>query len=123
MSGLSKGMLMMRRNVRFRILGAVALAALMVGSVITGAGASTHPSRTSRAEVGLSSLPASVQQYYKGYQYFSKLLPNPYASWKAPSPPWKFCYNDSYQGNSWRQDSLAEIEKLVAQYQKAGLAK
>lgn len=70
-----------------------------------------------------SVLPASVQGQYKGYTNYFKVYPNPYASYTPPKPPWKFCYNDSYQGNSWRKGALAETQKLVAQFQKAGLAK
>jgi len=111
-----------RRSMRIRIAGAMAFAVLAIGSVVTAAGASAQPAAR-HGEMSLNALPASVRQYYQGYQYFTKLLPDAYSSWKPPATPSKFCYNESYLGNTWRQGSLAEYQRLVHQYQKAGLAK
>ncbi len=68
-------------------------------------------------------IPADLQKYYEGYWYFSKVGANPYANWTPPAPPWQFCFNTFYQGNSWQTSALAEYKKLVDQYAKAGLAK
>jgi ribose transport system substrate-binding protein len=71
----------------------------------------------------LEALPEEIRPYYDGYWYFATVGPNPYANWQPPKGPWQFCYNDSYQGNSWRAQALDEFKKLVDQYAKAGLAK
>ena len=71
----------------------------------------------------LEQVPESVRQYYVGYWLFAALHPTPYANWTPPRPPWQFCYNDSYQGNSWRQAALQEYRKLVAELAGHGLAK
>jgi ABC-type sugar transport system substrate-binding protein len=42
---------------------------------------------------------------------------------KAHAGPWQFCHSDSYSGNSWRANVVAELEKQVAAFSKAGLAK
>jgi ribose transport system substrate-binding protein len=71
----------------------------------------------------LEQVPEAVRQYYVGYWLFSAIHPNPYADWTPPSPPWQFCYNDSYQGNSWRQAALQEYQRLVGQLAGQGLAR
>lgn len=115
----------MSRRLSIKLALPVALCSVAVVSASAAANASStkQMSGSTREAITLSTLPTSVQQYYKGYQYFTKLLPDPYSSWTPPSPPWKFCENDSYLGNTWRAQSLAEYKKLVAEYQKAGLAK
>jgi ribose transport system substrate-binding protein len=70
-----------------------------------------------------SKIPKVARASYDGYQFTAPLLTNPYASWKPPSGPVKFCLNESYEGNIWRQQVLAQYKRLVGQYAKAGLAK
>jgi ribose transport system substrate-binding protein len=119
----------LRGHAGARLIAPLALAFVMAAAACGAASASGHrvdraAARTSAHHaLTLNSLPSQVRQYYKGFQYFSKLLPDAYASWKPPKPPWKFCYNESYLGNTWRQSSLAEYQKLVQQYEHAGLAK
>jgi ribose transport system substrate-binding protein len=93
----------------------IALVALSLSATAFGAGGKKTAS-------GIGLVPASARQYYYAWQGFSKLLPDPYASWKAQKPPWKFCYNESYLGNAWRQESLTEFTTLVHQLQAKGLA-
>jgi len=78
------------------------------------------PSAEQKAALDL--LPESLRPYYTGYWMLANLDPNPYANWTAPKAPWKFCYNDSYQGNSWRQNALDKYKALVDEYKKKGLA-
>lgn len=68
-------------------------------------------------------LPSSLRPYYIGYWMLAPLAANPYADWTAPPKPWKFCYNDSYQGNSWRQAALDRYRELVSEAKSEGLAK
>jgi ABC-type sugar transport system substrate-binding protein len=73
--------------------------------------------------VPLTAIPASVRDNYAGYDSFSKLFGNPYASWTPPPAPWKFCESTSYTGNTWEQGTQAEFTKLVKEAQTMGLAK
>ena len=38
-------------------------------------------------------------------------------------PPWQICHNDSYLGNSWRANLVAELKALTKQLADQGLAK
>jgi len=110
----------------FAIAVVAALAAIGVAAVLATAAGNAPASlstKTAAQPVGLSAVPTALQKYYKGFQYFLKMYPNPYANWTPPAPPWKFCYNDSYIGNLWRQESLATYKKLVGQLTEEGLAK
>ena len=78
---------------------------------------------TAAQEADLKRLPEAVRPYYLGYWLFSTLNDNPYADWTPPKAPWKFCYNDSFQGNAWRQAALAKYKALVADLQTRGLVK
>lgn len=105
---------------RTRLLAVAALAAVVALSVVVASGGGTAQA----GGTGVPSfVPKSVQQYYGGYQYFSKLQKHPYASYKAPKAPWTFCYNTAYLGNAFQQGVVKELQKLVGQYKKAGLAK
>ena len=77
---------------------------------------------TAEQEEALKLLPEALRPYYVGYWLLAPLRPNPYANWTPPKPPWKFCYNNSYQGNSWRQAALDKYKALVEDYKKKGLA-
>jgi ribose transport system substrate-binding protein len=87
---------------------------------------SAAPSSQSADSPGVGSIslvPQQDRKYYGQWQGFSTLLADPYKSWTPPKPPWKICYNESYLGNAWRQESLSEFKKLLGEYQSLGLAK
>ncbi|MDR3069727.1 MAG: substrate-binding domain-containing protein [Propionibacteriaceae bacterium] len=73
-------------------------------------------------ELALDAVPEKYRQYYEGFEYFAKLFPDPYAGWTPPPAPWKFCLNDAFQGNDWRQQNLAELQREVGVLKAAGLA-
>ena len=77
---------------------------------------------TAEQKAALDMLPESLRPYYTGYWLLANIGPNPYANWTPPKAPWKFCYNNSYQGNSWRQNALDKYKALVEDYKKKGLA-
>ncbi|MGA2792850.1 MAG: substrate-binding domain-containing protein [Roseiarcus sp.] len=77
---------------------------------------------TAEQKEALNLLPEALRPYYAGYWLLAKIAPNPYAGWTPPKGPWKFCYNDSYQGNSWRQAALDKYKALVDDYKKQGFA-
>ena len=77
---------------------------------------------TAEQKDALNQLPEALRPYYAGYWLLAKIGANPYANWTPPKGPWKFCYNDSYQGNAWRQNALDKYKALVEDYKKKGLA-
>ncbi|MDR3069723.1 MAG: substrate-binding domain-containing protein [Propionibacteriaceae bacterium] len=119
-----------------RAIAMVALAALLISGCTpepaatnSAAPSESAPASTAEgefatdiAELGIDDLPESVREYYGHYETFSKLYPDPYKGWTPPAAPWKFCLNDSYLGNDWRQGNLAELERQVNLYVEAGLA-
>ena len=109
-----------------RLVAVLTVFAAIGAATVLATSASSAPATVSAktaSPAGLSAVPTAFQKYYEGFQYFLKMYPNPYANWTPPKPPWKFCYNDSYIGNQWRQESLATYKRLVAQLTKQGLAK
>ncbi len=96
-------------------------AAQPTGETTTAATETTAAAEAS-GELTIDALPKEVQQYYGSYETFAKLFPDPYQDWTPPAPPWKFCLNNSYLGNDWRQGDLAEYQRQVKLYQDAGLA-
>jgi ABC-type sugar transport system substrate-binding protein len=70
----------------------------------------------------LKKIPASVRNAYAGFWHATRIGPNPYADWKAPKGPWKFCYSSAYQGNTWRQEGLKVAQGIVADFDAKGLA-
>ncbi|MDQ0393612.1 substrate-binding domain-containing protein [Labrys monachus] len=71
----------------------------------------------------LSAVPKDAQKYYGGYWYASDIIANPFSDWKPHPPPWQICHNDSYLGNSWRANLVAELRALTKQLADQGLAK
>jgi len=133
----------LQRRLRYRrpryirqLLVLAALAGLVAGcssgtSSSGSAGASpkatasqSGPASANAAGTGsISLVPQADQKYYGQWQGFSTLLADPYKSWNPPKPPWSICYNESYLGNAWREESLSEFKKLLGEFQKLGLAK
>jgi ribose transport system substrate-binding protein len=119
-----------RRARTAALAGLIALAsavgACSSSSTSTPAASSTG-SASSASQVSSGAIPSwvpkSVASIYPGYQYFSKLQHDPYASYKPPKPPWTFCYNTTYLGNAFQEGVVAELTKLNSEYVKAGLAK
>jgi ribose transport system substrate-binding protein len=107
---------------RLACLAIAAVAILSISAVAFGAKDQSSSASASAAS-GIGLVPAAAQKYYYAWQGFSTLLPDPYKNWTAPKAPWKLCYNESYLGNAWRQESLTEFTKLAKQLQAAGLAK
>lgn len=117
MRSLSRGR---RSQIVRRAVSVALVAGIVSGVALTG---SAGAAKGTAATAGVPSwIPASVAKYYPGYQYFSTLKRNPYKSYKAPSGKWSFCYNSTYLGNAFQEGVVAELQKLVGQLQKAGLA-
>ncbi len=70
----------------------------------------------------LALVPDSAKDNYNGFWHTTKLYKMA-DSWKPRKGPYQFCYSESYQGNSWRSNVLAQLQKQVAAYAKAGLSK
>lgn len=111
------------------LAGALATAALLAAtpsraaeeSIVSLDGVKLATPTAEQADA-LKLLPESLRPYYVGYWLLAEINQNPYADWTPPKGPWKFCYNDSYQGNSWRQAALDKYKALVDDYKKQGLA-
>lgn len=91
------------------------------GMSSTMAGVKT-PTKAEQAKA-LAPVPKDVRQYYSGYWYMSDLIADPFANWKPHSPPWQICHNDSYLGNNWRANLVAELKAVAKQLAAQGLAK
>lgn len=101
----------------------LAVPAVCVPLVSVPALASGLPSAQAVGTVSVGSLPASVQANYQGYQSFSRLFTDPYATWQAPAAPWKICESTTDINNSWSQGTQSEFQKLFGELKAAGLVK
>ena len=106
------------RTLSLAILGPVAALALLASQAL--ADESPTPDQQAAA---LANVPKDAQQYYQGYWYSTKLVADPLANWQPHKAPWQICHNDSYLGNSWRANLVAELQELTSQLAKQGLAK
>ena len=77
---------------------------------------------TTEQQEQLKLVPEAVRDVYDGFWHTTSLYRMP-ESWQPHKSPWKFCYNESYMGNTWRANILAQLQKQVAAYAKAGLSK
>jgi ribose transport system substrate-binding protein len=115
-----------------RCLAAVtALVALAACSAQTTSSTGTAPAASGAAATGtagttptaeVAGLPAAAQQNYERYDLFSKLYPNPYAGFTAPSGPAKYCLSLPYLGNTWEQTFQDTVKSMVAKLAAAGSA-
>lgn len=81
-----------------------------------------NSTNASQAEA-LKSVPPAAAKYYEGYQFSTTLVAHPLQGWTPHPAPWQICHNDSYLGNQWRANLIAELKSLVAQLADQGLAK
>lgn len=81
----------------------------------------TGKAGTAEDDKVVEGVPASVRDAYAGFWHATRIGPNPYADWKAPQAPWKFCYSSAYQGNTWRQEGLDVAKSIVADLDAKGL--
>ncbi len=103
--------------------GTASGSAVASGSPATSAAGSAVASAPPAGQVSLDAVPASLRANYTGYAGFSRLFPNPYASWTPPAPPWKICESTTDVNNSWSSGFQDELTKLVKELQAAGVAK
>jgi ribose transport system substrate-binding protein len=100
----------------------VATLGLIGGLLSSQAFADDGPTPEQQA-AALANVPKDAQQYYQGYWYSTKIVTDPLANWQPHKAPWQICHNDSYLGNSWRANLVAELQDLTSQLAKQGLAK
>lgn len=124
------------RSVTIQLLSALVLVAMTTATTGVTASASTKASSAEapgaalltaqvapNSPITVSQMPAQYQTEWTGFQYFSKLLADPYSTYKPPPPgQWSFCYSTTYLGNTFQEGVAAELTKLSNEYQKAGLA-
>ena len=99
---------------------AAAVTLFSLGGVAASRAADPSPEEQKKT---LSAVPADAQKYYGGYWYAGNVVADPFADWKPHPPPWQICHNDSYLGNSWRANLVAELKALTKQLADQGLAK
>jgi ribose transport system substrate-binding protein len=89
--------------------------AVLLVSVVVGPGSVS----AARARNGLlSSLPPQLRVLYT--HTVDVVSPSPYNHFAAVRTPWKICFADSYEGNPWRLQVRKELERLAAQFHRAG---
>ena len=101
---------------------AACCALLITVSGVSIAGAVDAPSKEQQ-EKDLANVPKDALQYYQGYWYASDIISDPLKNWTPHKGPWQICHNDSYLGNAWRANLVAELKNLTTQLAKQGLAK
>lgn len=111
------------KEISAKLARVVAVTALTAGISFAGlaAGQAADPTPEEQAKA-LEAVPKDAQQYYGGYWYATDLVANPFDNWKPNPPPWKICHNDSYLGNSWRANLVAQLQALTKQLADQGLA-
>jgi ribose transport system substrate-binding protein len=107
--------------------GALGLSVALYGAGLIGQGSAIAadpptPSAGEQAKA-LANVPKDALQYYQGYWLATNLVDDPLKNWQPHKPPWQICHNDSYLGNSWRANLVAELKDLTSQLAKQGLAK
>lgn len=105
-----------------RLCAVACCAAVVAASAVSTVTAAEAPTAEEQAKA-LENVPEAARQYYAGYWYSTELVNNPFKDWEPNPAPWQICHNDSYLGNSWRANLVAEIEALTAQLAEQGLAK
>lgn len=121
---------------RFRLRGALSLAAVAMLLVACSPSSSSGGSSTTGyteitagkpisadQQAALNKVPESLRDNYSGFWNWARLGPNPYADWTPPKAPWQLCYSSAFQGNSWRVEGLQEAQNLTTQLASKGLAK
>ncbi len=106
----------------FRTIACASIALACAAASVSGSAALAASASEQQAS-DLGSVPEGARQYYDGFQYSTKLIANPLQNWHPHAPPWQVCHNDSYLGNSWRANLLAELKALTTQLAAKGLAK
>jgi ribose transport system substrate-binding protein len=66
----------------------------------------------------VNSLAPSVRPLYANIT--EPVNASPYANYTAPKGPWKVCFEDAYEGNSWRITVRTQLAKLAQEFQQAG---
>jgi ribose transport system substrate-binding protein len=55
------------------------------------------------------------------YVHYGKVTTSLYDQFVAPKKPWKICFSDAYEGNSWRVRARQVAALMVSNWQKAGI--
>jgi ribose transport system substrate-binding protein len=112
------------RGARVTALAAAGLllAACGTSAKTSSAAGSTASSSASAAPPAstrlVNSLAPSVRQLYVNIT--EPVNASPYASYKSPKGPWKVCFEDAYEGNSWRITVRTQLAKLSQKFKQAG---
>jgi ribose transport system substrate-binding protein len=67
-------------------------------------------------------VPAGAQADYTHYELYSKLYPNAYQNFKAPTGKVQYCESTFYLGNTYQQGEVTAFKQMVTQLAAAGKA-
>ena len=88
-------------------------------STAASGSASAAPEPSSSVSSALiSSLPSSVRGFYTDIT--EPVNASPYASFTPPKAPWNVCFEDSYEGNSWRITVRTQLAALAKSFEASG---
>lgn len=110
-----------------RLVGSAAGALVAVSLALTGCGKTSPGSGVEKGTVKapdkkagaalIAALPADLQALYEGFS--DPVLAPAYGDFTMSKPPWKVCL--AYDAaNSWIQEVRKEMERVVAEFRKAG---
>ncbi|MHB8293143.1 MAG: substrate-binding domain-containing protein [Acidimicrobiales bacterium] len=91
------------------------------GASASGAGTSTTaaPSSSTSSASGPVTLPSSLSSAYTGWPLPVKA--SAYAGFKAVKPPYVVGFSNSNMGNTWRAQSLADLQRAFGSFKAKGL--
>lgn len=93
-------------------------AAAKTGSV-AGSAASSSASASSPVNTKLvNSLASSVRPLYADIT--EPVTASPYGTYTSPKGPWKVCFEDAFEGNSWRITVRTQLAKLSQMFVQTG---
>lgn len=101
------------------MLAACGAAAKSSSSAADGSTSAAAPEPSASVNSALiSSLSPSVRGLYANIT--EPVNASPYASFTPPKPPWNVCFEDAYEGNSWRITVRTQLTALAKRFEQAG---
>ncbi len=106
------------------VLGVCAfLCAVGLNGTVSATAADTPAPSAEEQTQTLANVPKAAQEYYAGYWDMGPIFQDPLKDFTPHKAPWQICHNDSYLGNQWRANLIAEFKLLTEQLAEQGLAK
>jgi ribose transport system substrate-binding protein len=100
------------------MLAACGTAAKSSATAASGSASAAPEPSSSVSSTIIGSLPSSVRGFYANIT--EPVNASPYASFTPPKAPWNVCFEDSYEGNSWRINVRTQLAALAKSFETAG---